>query len=374
MVPSVVGIAKEDKKTELRPTKCRDGQYFVVGDEARDHKKILQRHYPIDNGIVRDWQTMGDVLEHGFQCLFDMKDAGLPAMKNLVAESKILLTEPTLNPIENKKKVFEYMFETMNFGAVNMTNQSLLVLYARGLVSGMVVECGEGITQIVPVNEGMVPHHLIKRHGVTGRTITTYLRKLLQLQGFNAKLASDVEILRDIKERLSYASCDLNEDRCLARETTALVENYTLPDGTVIKVGQERFEATEAYFDPSLVDMECKGLSDFIFDTIQECDIDCRLKLYEHIVLSGGSSMFPGMPMRLQKDIRKRYFDDILKGDNSRLRKIRINIEAPIHRHHNVFLGGSILADLMKNRDEFWVTRSDYEEMGIDKVLSTLKL
>lgn len=84
--------------------------------------------------------------------------------------------------------------------------------------------------------------------------------------------------------------------------------------------------------------------------------------------------MFPGMPMRLQKDIRKRYLDDILKGDESRMRKFRINVEAPIHRSNNVFLGGSILADLMKNRDAFWVTKTDYEELGVERALSALNM
>ncbi len=261
----------------------------------------------MDNGIVRDWETMDSILKYGFSELLghtndienrDGKEIGRPiqdgednffrAIKDSESK-KILLTEPTLSTVDNKKKIIEYMFETFNVGAINITNQALLVLYARGLVSGMVVECGEALTQIVPVFDGMVPHHLIKRHGVCGKTITSYLRKLLQLQGshnVSKLLASDGEIVRDIKEKLCYASCDLREDRDLARETTALVERYTLPDGTVIKVGQERFEATEAYFDPSLVDVECRGLSDLVFDTIQECDIDCRMSLYEHIVLS----------------------------------------------------------------------------------------
>lgn len=233
------------------------------------------------NGIVRDWKSMSDIFDFGFKSLL-----GGDFDKATNNENRILLTEPTLNPVENKKKMMEFMFEEMNFGALNFTNQALLVLYARGLVSGVVVECGEGLTQVVPVYEGIVPHHLIRRHGVTGKTITTYLNKLLQIQGFNARLSSDFEILRDLKEKLCYASCNLEEDRRLARETTTLIEKYSLPDGTQIKVGQERFEATEAYFDPSLVDVECQGLSDFVFDTIQECDIDCRMKLYDHIVLS----------------------------------------------------------------------------------------
>ena len=287
IVPTVAGVQKVSSSTV--------GDQLVFGDVALDPKQISARLYPMENGVVRDWETMDQIIAYGFHSLFtnnnykdddgQIDESSLHLEYNF-ADSKIILTEPSLNPLQNRKKVCEYMFENMNFQALNLSNQSLLVLYARGLVSGMVVECGEGITQVVPVYEGIVPHHLIKRHAITGKTITSYLKKLLQLQGFNAKLASDVETLRKIKQTYCYSSCDLNEDRCLARETTVLVENYALPDGTVIKVGQERFEATEAYFDPSLVDVECEGLSDFVFDTIQECDIDCRPKLYEHIVLS----------------------------------------------------------------------------------------
>lgn len=84
--------------------------------------------------------------------------------------------------------------------------------------------------------------------------------------------------------------------------------------------------------------------------------------------------MFPGMPVRLQKDVRKRYMDDILKGDESRMRKFRINVEAPTHRSTSVFSGASILADLMKHHDKFWVTKADYEELGVERALKSLQL
>ena len=48
-----------------------------------------------------------------------------------------------------------------------------------------------------------------------------------------------------------------------------MVENYTLPDGTVIKMGQERFEAPEVLFKPELVGVESKGMADTLFDVIQ---------------------------------------------------------------------------------------------------------
>ena len=201
---------------------------------------------------------------------------------DVASDSTILLTEPALNPNKNRENLIEYMFETMNFGAVNVSNQAVLALYGQGLCTGMVVECGEGVTQVVPIFEGMVPYHLIKRHSVTGNTVSKYLLKLLQLNGCK----TDLEIAQDVKEKLCYVGSNMEMERKLARETTVQVQEYKLPDGTSVRVGEERFEAAEIYFDPSVIDMECKGLSDLIFDTIQECDIDCRVQYYEHILLS----------------------------------------------------------------------------------------
>lgn len=64
-------------------------------------------------------------------------------------------------------------------------------------------------------------------------------------------------------------------------------ENYTLPDGRVIKLGRERFEAPEALFTPSLVDSEKPGMADMVFEMIQAADIDMRVEYFKHIVLSG---------------------------------------------------------------------------------------
>ena len=55
----------------------------------------------------------------------------------------------------------------------------------------------------------------------------------------------------------------------LARETTYLVQNYTLPDGRNIRVAPERFQAPEALFTPDLIDKEGDGISEMIFKCIQ---------------------------------------------------------------------------------------------------------
>lgn len=56
-----------------------------------------------------------------------------------------------------------------------------------------------------------------------------------------------------------------------------------------------------------------------LFNTIQSVDIDIRSELYKHIVLSGGTTMYPGLPSRLEKDMTQLYLDRVLKGDTGRL-------------------------------------------------------
>jgi actin-related protein 2 len=98
-----------------------------------------------------------------------------------------------------------------------------------------------------------------RRLDVAGRDVTRQLIKLLLRRGYAFNRTADFETVRQIKEKLCYVSYDLELDNKLAEDTTVLVESYTLPDGRVIKVGQERFEAPECLFQPHLLDVEQPG-------------------------------------------------------------------------------------------------------------------
>jgi actin-related protein 2 len=279
-------------------------------------------------------------------------------------EKKMMLTEAPLNPKKNREKTIEIMFEKYGFDAVHQAIQAMLTLYAQGLLTGVVVDTGDGVTHVVPVYEGFVPQHLISRLDVAGRHITKYMIKLLLLRGYAFNRTADFETIRRVKEDLCYVAHDIEQERKLALETTVLVEKYRLPDGRVIKVGRERFEAPEALFTPSLIDVEGDGMADMVYNMIQKADMDCRADFYKHIVLSGGSSMYPGLPTRLEKDIRAKYLQGVLKGDKSRLNRLKLRIEDPPRRRNMVFLGASVLGDIMRDRDDFWITKSEWEESG----------
>jgi len=349
--PSMVGTPMMRFEEEFKDVELKD---VMVGDECHKYRSMLETSYPVENGIVKDWVGMKNLWDYTFN----------EKMKIDPKNHKILLTEPPMNPVNNQKAMLENMFETYEFQAAKVSIQAMLVLYAQGLMTGVVVDSGDGVTHVVPVWEGICPPHLIRRLNVAGRHVTRYLIKLLQVRGYAFNRSADFETVRHIKEKLCYVGYDLDVERRLALETTTLIKKYTLPDGRVIKVGMERFGAPEVLFNPGLLDMDGGGMSEMLFQMIQDADIDLRSAFYKHIVLSGGSTMYPGLPSRLEKDMRQLYLDRCLKGDKAALARFKLRIEDPPRRKHMVFLGGSVLADIMKEREEFWISKAEWEEQG----------
>ena len=162
------------------------------------------------------------------------------------------------------------------------------------------------------------------------------------------------------RKRLCYVGVDLEQEKRLALETTYLSEKYQLPDGRTIVTGSELFEAPEILFHPHLIGKECAGLSEVVFNSIQACDMDCRLDLYRHIVLSGGTTMLPGMSTRLGEGLQQLYIDRILQGDATR-KGVKIRVDDPPNRKHAVWIGGAVLADIMKANDAWWVSREEWQ-------------
>ncbi|RKP35257.1 actin family [Dimargaris cristalligena] len=350
--PSVVGRPMLRAEEMFSHEKVKD---INVGDEAAALRAVLQMSYPIENGVIRNWEDMRHVWNYTFyeKLKVDPKDC------------KVLLTEAPLNPKQNREKMCEIMFEEYGFQGVYVAIQAVLTLYAQGLLTGVVIDSGDGVTHIIPVYQGFSLPHLTKRLDVAGRDVTRYLIKLLQLRGYNFNRTADYETVRQIKEKVCYVSYDLELDRKLATETTVLVETYTLPDGRVIKVGSERFQAPECLFQPELVDVESDGVAELLVNMVQGAPVDMRSELYKHIVLSGGSSMYPGLPSRLEKEVKQLYLTQVLKGDTSRLGKFKLQIDDPPNRKHMVFLGGAVLANVLKDQESAWISKAEWEEQGV---------
>ncbi|XP_075989574.1 actin-related protein 1 [Anticarsia gemmatalis] len=315
-----------------------EGELFV-GPRAEEHRGLLSIKYPMEHGIVTDWNDMERVWNYIYS-----KDQ----LSTFSEEHPVLLTEAPLNPRRNREKAAEVFFETFNVPALFLSMQAVLSLYATGRTTGVVLDSGDGVTHSVPIYEGFAMPHSIMRVDVAGRDVTRYLRLLLRKEGVNLRTSAELEIVKAIKERACYLSPNPLKEESLETERA----QYTLPDGTQLEIGPARFRAPEVLFRPDLIGEECEGLHEVLMFAIQKSDMDLRKVLYQNIVLSGGSTLFRGFGDRLLAEIRRLAPKDM-----------KIRISAPQERLYSTWIGGSILASLDTFR-KMWVSKREYDEEG----------
>ncbi|KAL7086106.1 hypothetical protein ACP275_14G319400 [Erythranthe tilingii] len=317
---------------------------FYVGDEAQSKWDILTLNYPSEHGIINNWDDMEKIWHYMFY----------NELRVAPEEHPVLLTESPLNPKANREKMTEIMFETFNVPAMYIAIQAVLSLYATGRTTGVVIDCGDGVTNVAPVYEG---HPLPEGNlplDFAGGDITDYLMKILaDERGYMFTTSGEREIVRDIKEKLAYVALDFEQELENAKNSSDQIDKrYELPDGQVITVGSERFRCAEVLFQPGLIGMEGSGIHEAIYNSINKCNVDVRKRLYGNVVLSGGSTMFPGIADRLSKEIAA------LSPSS-----IKIKVVGPPERKYSVWIGGSILASL-STFQQMWISKGEYEEFG----------
>ncbi|KAG8186668.1 hypothetical protein JTE90_014744 [Oedothorax gibbosus] len=314
---------------------------LYVGGSAQARRGVLALSYPIRQGIVNDWDDLETIWDHTFNHLLEADPS----------RGAVIVSEAPKNPLKNRERMIEILFERFDCRGAFVAVQAVLALYTAGRTTGLVLDSGDGISHAVPVYEGYAIHHAISRMEYAGRTLTDHLSQMLTERGYYFTSSAELEIVRDIKETLCFVSDNFAADmkRC-AKSSKDYDHKYVLPDGQILKIGSERFRCPEVLFRPSLLNLEEPGFQGALYDSVMKCDVDIRRDLCDNVILSGGSTLFPGLKSRLRAELQE-------------LSNCRVRVRAAKDRRYAVWLGGSVLGSL-SSFGEICVTKADYEEYG----------
>ncbi|GAA5975522.1 hypothetical protein JCM10908_005187 [Rhodotorula pacifica] len=328
---------------------------FYIGDEALANSKTYNVNYPIKHGMIDDWDHMERYWE---QCIFKY-------LRTEPEDHHFLLTEPPLNPPENREATAEIMFESFNVQGLYIAVQAVLALAAswtsksvqHRTLTGTVIDSGDGVTHVIPVAEGYVIGSAIRHIPIAGRDISSFVQQLLRDRNESGIPPEDsLRVAEKIKEDYSYVCGDMvKEFSKYDREPEKFFAKYDGEHSVTgrkysVDVGYERFLAPEIFFNPEIYSSDfLTPLPEVVDQVIQTSPIDVRRGLYSNIVLSGGSTMFDHFGRRLQRDLKgivdqRIASSELASGSLLRSSGLEVNVISHKKQRYAVWFGGSLLA------------------------------
>lgn len=343
--PSVVGqpIKKRTlllRKQQDESTDDNAGKY-LVGADAMGQAAQASMVRPIRHGIVEDWAMFEHIANHTFEQLGINPE-----------EACVTITEPVYNPKHCTDTLAQTFFETFGVHEMALMPSGVCALYASGRTTGIVLDSGDGVTQITPVFDSFLIPNATNRINCGGQEVTEHLRRLLCEKGFTFSSAEDSVHVQAIKNGLCYVSTayasDISEE-----DEGGFMESFTLPDGQSIKLDKERFRAPEILFQPEIIHSEVPSLQDFVVNSVKACAIDIRKALLSNIVVVGGNTVFPYFGQRLKEEVQKSFTG--LFGS--------IHVVEDPDRMYATYAGATVVASLPSFSGRV-VSRHEYDEVG----------
>ncbi|EAY19038.1 Actin 58, putative [Trichomonas vaginalis G3] len=338
--PTIIGSPKSNMQMVGGQNKD-----FFVGFEAVQKSDLLVLRQPIENGTISNWDDIEKIWHHTFY------------NELLVApeEHPVILAEKPMSPRMNREKKIQMMFETFNVSGFYLGMQAVLALFSIGCTTGVVWDAGEGVSFTVPIYEAYGLPHAIMRSTISGADITKHLQKTLLDRGVNPE-SIKLEDCKVLKEKICSVMYDFQAEEQKAQQGKIEQQSVNLPNGDPLLYTSEGFRTAEILFQPSLAGVQADGVQLQIYTALERCDTDVRKEMYGNIVLAGGTSMFKGLPERVEKEV-------IAMATPS----MTVKVVATPERRNAVWIGGSVLGSL-EAFPAMMINRAEYKEEGIQIV------
>ena len=313
-----------------------------IGNRAWASRHILTPSFPINKGYPgTDYEIL---LRHGYLESDPFNGEPLP----------LLLTEPYQLSRELKEKECEFAFEELKVPLFGLSPSAELVMHAQGLQSGVVVDIGLSSTRIIPVLHRSIVKEAVNELEVGGEHITRNLIKCLSMRAGWSLTGSQAlfEEIDDMKKVVCYVAKNLEHEVEIAEATPKAIEAiWAAPTSQQHTVGAPRFWAPEVLFNPSCIDLDAIGIDQLITNSVHRTPKSALVA--SHIILSGGSSLLPGLATRIESNLQQ----DL----NSK--KVDVEIaeakEAPA-----AWIGAAKLAQDFALFNSIAITKAQYEEQG----------
>ena len=338
--PTIIG----SPKSNMQMVGGQNKDYFV-GFEANQKADLLNLRQPLENGTITNWDDMEKIWHHTFY------------EELIVApeEHPVILAEKPMTPRMNREKMIQMMFETFNVSGFYVGVQAVLALFSIGKTTGVVWDAGEGVNFTVPIYEGYGLPHAIMRSALSGTDITKHLQKVLIDKGIEADSLKFADV-QALKERICTIMYDYQAEEQKAQQGKIEPITVTMPNGDPLTYTNEGFKTAEVLFQPTLAGIQSDGVHQLIYTALERCDTDVRKEMYGNIVLAGGTSMFKGLPERVEKEV-------IAMATPS----MKVKVVATPERKNAVWIGGSVLGSL-EAFPMMMIDKSEYKEEGIQIV------
>ncbi|ORY02870.1 actin-domain-containing protein [Basidiobolus meristosporus CBS 931.73] len=244
---------------------------------------------------------------------------------------KVILCESPLFPVQLKQIIAKVLFENLQVPSISFVPTHLLALLTTGQTTGLVVDCGNLETTVLPIFDARPLYHSIQTTPLAGKLLTKHLRTLINSYCYVTPLQSPLErlpvteeiltpaLLEEIKTRLLFVSpikpindsaqagphdvADFEER--YAHSSLAADIEYCIPGTTkepmkLFVPGWVRERAAELLFEG---DEDERSLVWCILDCLLKLQPDLRGPLATSILVIGGTSMLPNFQPRLHQEI-----------------------------------------------------------------------